>query len=203
MKKGFYIVIFILLHSSIYSQNNQLGVRIQGVYAYNTSGLGFGAGLHYAYHINPTSTLRLLIEGNYIRMPDGSSKRSPLVSALDYESYQFQLQYLYFFPGKEYYIGAGIGKFNYHLNGDHSSRFHETYYARDQEIGNTFGFDILVGATLSKLLSAEINYIFSYPELSSTVKRFDINENFFTITETVNMSSIYLNIIFSINTIDL
>jgi len=201
MKKGFYIVFFVLLYSSIYPQDNQFGLRLQA--AFNSNGTGVGGGIQFTGNIDSTSSFRLLLEYSTVTLATSIKDNDPIVRAGSHELLQIKAQYLYYFTGRIYHLGAGIGYFNYALGPGSSGMSDEVYHISSQQLANTIGFDIILGTNMSDKVSAEINYIISFPELSSRVTRLDIGGDFYTKTQTVNMSTVYLNLIFSFNTQDL
>jgi hypothetical protein len=197
--RKFIIIALILLYSNIHSQWSYFGAKFQA--AFNTHGAGVGAGIHFTGHIDSTSSFRLLLEYSTVTIGSGISDNRPIVRAASYELLQFKAVYFYYFPERKYHIGAGLGYFTYSLGPGSSGMSDVGEHISIQELDDTIGFDLIIGATLSELISAELNYVFSFPELSSRVIPLDIIAEPYTRTQTVNMNTIYLNLVFSISTL--
>lgn len=203
MRKLIFIIICLVFYSNTHSQESYFGARLQA--AVNSYGSGVGGGLHVVTNINCISSVRLLFEGGIITLNRPSKENYPLVTLVDYQLYQIKAQYLHHFPINEvtkWYVGAGIGGHFYDTGMQHHGIL-DGQYTSEQSLGNTVELDIILGIRVSEHVNAEVNYNFSYPELTSNISEQTGEYVSYKSTRTVNMNTVYLNLIFSVSTLDL
>lgn len=193
MKKGFYIVTFILFSTSIYSQDSQLGLRLHSGFN-NYTNIGLGIGAHYLLNTTETSSFRFIIEGDILFLDESS----PIVQKDDLlMQLQSKLQFLFFTSAERlYYGGVGVVYSIFEAQGSDMAAETPSGYLTSEQLNSSFGVDLFMGFRVNELISFEMDYVFIKPELTWEIYPYS-GEDSYNESKKINLSTLYINLIFS------